>query len=487
VASVVIGQRGQQAMERSDIEAGQRIELVQTMRLAQLQLVSSIRSAGLQTEGGRVNADVQAYREALKTLSEAEAAFAALPTNDEEQALLKQASALRAQAEPIVDEAIRFTMAFAGEEAAKLLSEKFAPLERQWSERLVQLAAAQHRRAEAARAGIAASNRERLMLLGLLLVTSIVVAIGMARATTVSVTRPLRQAARVAADIAQGNLAVQIDSRGSDEAAEMLRSFRAMATQLGDMVRTVQESAETIDLAAREITQGNFDLSSRTERQAASAQQTSASLQGLTEMVDRTSDHAQTVRSLTDQTFEVAERSGQAMGHVAQTMARISESSRRIAEIIGVIDGIAFQTNILALNAAVEAARAGEQGRGFAVVASEVRSLAQRVTGAAAEVRGLIAESAGRVEDGSRQVDDMGATMGELREAVQRVRALITEISAAAADQSSSIAEVNQAMRTIDESTQQNSALVEQVTAAAQSLSGQTERLTGLMRNFRLA
>ena len=486
IAAALVGLRGQQAVEQTDATANERIGLVQTMRLAQLQMVSSIRSAGLQTEGAGVNADVDTYRNALKTLVQAESTFAALPTSGEERALLEKSAALRKQAEPVVDEAIRFTMAFAGDQAAKQLSEKFAPLEREWSVQLVKLADLQVQQAEAARTEIAALNRQRFTLLGLVLLASIAGTALFARAMTLSVTRPLRQAARVAASVAEGNLAVQIDSQGSDEAAEMLRSLRTMASQLASMVSAVRESAETIDVASREISQGNLDLSSRTEQQAASVQQTSASLHDLTDMVDRTSSHAQTVRALTDRTYEVAERSGQAMGNVAQTMSRISDSSHRISEIIGVIDGIAFQTNILALNAAVEAARAGEQGRGFAVVASEVRALAQRVTGAAAEVRTLIAESVERVGDGARQVDGMTATMQELQVGVERVRTLVAEISSASTEQSSSIAQVNQAVRTIDSSTQQNSALVEEVSAAAQSLSGQTEKLTGLVRRFQI-
>jgi methyl-accepting chemotaxis protein len=486
VACALIGLLGQKAVERTDATANRRVGLVQTMRLSQLQIVSSIRSAGLQTDGGKVNSDVDAYREALKTLIQAESTFAALPIGGEEKSLLDKSAALRKQAEPVVDEAIRFTMAFAGDQAAKLLSDKFAPLEREWSAQLVKLADLQFKQADEARAEITASNQQRLSLLGLILLASIVGTALFSRAMTLSVTRPLRQAARVAASVAEGNLAVQIDSHGSDEAADLLRSLRTMATQLAGMVNAVRESAETIDVASREISQGNLDLSSRTEQQAASVQQTSASLQDLTGMVDRTSGHAQTVRALTDRTFEVAERSGDAMGNVAQTMSRISDSSRRIGEIIGVIDGIAFQTNILALNAAVEAARAGEQGRGFAVVASEVRALAQRVTGAAAEVRSLIAESVDRVGDGARQVDGMSVTMQELQAGVEQVRTLVAEISSASTEQSASIAQVNLAVRTIDDSTQQNSALVEQVSAAAQSLSGQTEKLTGLVRRFQL-
>jgi methyl-accepting chemotaxis protein len=487
VAAVAIGVGGQSAIRETDGAAAQRIDLVRTMRESQLQLVSAIRSAGLQTDGGAINKEVEVYKAALKSLATAEAAFAALPRSDEERALLDKASALRKQAEPAAEEAIGLTMTFAGDQAAKVLTERFAPIEREWANQFVQLQALQLRQADAAKAAIDASNRERLLWLSALLVTVTGAGAAFAWAMTRSVTRPLREAAHVAARVAEGDLAVRIDASGHDEAAELLRSLQTMAQQLASMVSAVRESAESIDTASREITQGNLDLSSRTETQASSVQQTAATLTELTDMVNHTATNAQTMRGLTERTAEVAQQGGEAMSHVSTTMSRISESSRRINDIIGVIDGIAFQTNILALNAAVEAARAGEQGRGFAVVASEVRSLAQRVTQAAAEVRTLIAESVQRVDDGARQVEGLGTTLADLQGSVERVRTLVGEITTASADQSQNIVQVNHAVRSIDQTTQQNSALVEQVAAAAQSLSGQTERLTGLVRRFRVS
>ncbi len=487
VAAALIGLQGQAAIERAGSIASERVALVARMRESQLALASSIRSAGLQSDGAMVNRDVEAYRAALKSLGAAEQQFAALELADTERALLQKASALRKQAEPMVDEAIRFTMAFAGDEAAKTLSERFAPVEREWSKQFVELTALQAQRAEAAKAEIAAANKQRILLLAGLLVVTTLGAVVFAFTMTRSVTRPLREAARVAARVAEGDLAVQIDGSGSDEAAELLRSLKSMAGQLATMVAAVRETSESIDVASREIMQGNLDLSSRTETQASSVQETSATLSQLTEMVDHTAGNARTMRDLSERTAEVAHQGGAAMGQVSTTMERISESSRRIADIIGVIDGIAFQTNILALNAAVEAARAGEQGRGFAVVASEVRSLAQRVTSAAGEVRTLIAESVERVDDGARQVQGLGSTLTDLQGSVERVRTLVGEITSASSDQSRSLAQVDQAVRSIDQTTQQNSALVEEVAAAAQSLTSQTERLTGLVRRFRVA
>ena len=487
LACAAIGLRGQDAIERADAAAGERLALVSLMRESQLALASAIRSAGLQTDGAMVNQDVEAYRGALKALVEAENRFNGLPIGDAERTLLNRASELRKKAEPVVDEAIRFTMAFAGDEAAKTLSQRFAPIEREWSGQFTQLSKLQQTLAQEAKAAIAVENRQRLLgLAGLLLATTLG-GVAFAFAMTRSVTRPLRQAAEVATRVAAGDLDVQIDDRGQDEAAELLRSLRVMAGQLSGMVGAVRASVDSIDTASREISQGNLDLSARTESQASAVQQTAATLEKLTGMVNETASNAASVRQLADRTAEVAGQGDQAMTSVSATMSRISDSSRRIADIIGTIDGIAFQTNILALNAAVEAARAGEQGRGFAVVASEVRALAQRVTAAAAEVRGLIAESVERVGDGSRQVDSLGVTLKDLQGSVEQVRRLVAEITAASTHQSENIVQVNEAVRAIDATTQQNSALVEQVAAAAQSLSGQTEGLMGQVRRFRVA
>jgi len=487
LACAVIGLRGQDAIERADAAASERIGLVSQMRESQLALASAIRSAGLQTDGAMINRDVDVYRAALKSLGEAEARFTSLPIGDAERELLEKAAGLRKKAEPVVDEAIRFAMAFAGDEAAKALSGRFAPIEREWSQQFSDLAKLQLTQVTAAKATIASENRQRLLALGALLLATTLGGAAFGFTITRSVTRPLRLAAQVAARVAEGDLAVEIDATGNDEAADLLRSLRSMAAQLSTMVSAVRSSVDSIDVASREISQGNMDLSARTESQASAVQETAASLEQLTGMVNQNASNAESVRKLADRTAQVATQGDQAMTSVSATMSRISDSSRRIADIIGTIDGIAFQTNILALNAAVEAARAGEQGRGFAVVASEVRALAQRVTAAAAEVRGLIAESVERVGDGSRQVDSLGVTLKDLQGSVEKVRQLVAEITAASTHQSESIVQVNQAVHAIDSTTQQNSALVEEVAAAAQSLSGQTDALMGQVRRFRVA
>ncbi len=251
-------------------------------------------------------------------------------------------------------------------------------------------------------------------------------------------------------------------------------------------IGAVRASAESIGTASGEIAGGNLDLSQRTEQTASNLQQAASSLEQLTATVRQTADSARTANQLAASASSVAQRGGQVVSQVVSTMDEITSSSRRIADIIGTIDGIAFQTNILALNAAVEAARAGEQGRGFAVVASEVRSLAQRSASAAREIKTLIGTSVEKVETGSRLVADAGSTMSEIVASVQRVTDIIGEISAAAGEQSSGIGQVNGAVTDLDRMTQQNAALVEQSSAAAESLKEQAARLTGLVSAFRL-
>ncbi|MGE5622085.1 MAG: methyl-accepting chemotaxis protein [Bacillota bacterium] len=292
-------------------------------------------------------------------------------------------------------------------------------------------------------------------------------------------------AARIAADIAAGNFSTSVDLR-PDDRSSLLFAMDAMRQKLSQTVREIKHAADTIDTAAREIAAGNTDLSARTESQASSLEETASSMEELTGAVRQNADNAQQANQLAASASEVAAKGGEVVEQVIQTMGAIKDSARRIADIIGVIDGIAFQTNILALNAAVEAARAGEQGRGFAVVASEVRALAQRSASAAKEIKDLIGDSVDKVEAGSRLVDTAGRTMDDIVTSIRRVADIMGEITAASTEQSAGIAQVNQAVSQMDEVTQQNSALVEQAAAAAQSLRDQSARLARLVAGFTL-
>ena len=284
-----------------------------------------------------------------------------------------------------------------------------------------------------------------------------------------------------------GDLSRRIDAQGQDELAQIAASFNSFAGKLSGVLAQIRDASSSVRVAAEEIATGNHDLSGRTELTASSLQQTSASMQQLTETVRHNADSARQANQLVAQASGVAKHGGQVVGNVVTTMDQINAASRKINDIIGVIDGIAFQTNILALNAAVEAARAGEQGRGFAVVASEVRSLAGRSADAAKEIKQLISASVEQVENGSRLVHDAGTTMNEIVTSVQRVTDIMAEITASTHEQSTSINEVGQAVSQLDQMTQQNAALVEQSAAAAQSLKDQSVRLSEVVGTFRLS
>jgi len=299
-----------------------------------------------------------------------------------------------------------------------------------------------------------------------------------------AILQPLRQAMAHFERIAEGNLSHRIETGGADEMAALLQGLAAMQARLADTVRGVRDGTAAMATATNEIANGNLDLSRRTEQQAASLEETASSLEQLTAAVRQSADNARQSSQMAQQASTVARQGGALVGEVVDTMDAIRAASARIEDIIGVIDGIAFQTNILALNAAVEAARAGEQGRGFAVVASEVRNLAQRSAAAAKDVKALIADSVGKVDSGGRLVAQAGATMHEIVASIGRVTSIIGEISAAGQEQELGIGQINQAVAALDDVTQQNAALVEEAAAASESLKEQAETLAGMVAGF---
>lgn len=300
------------------------------------------------------------------------------------------------------------------------------------------------------------------------------------------ITLPLARAVAVADTIASGDLTVDVQDDRKDELGNLLRSLGAMAQRLRDVVSEVRNGVDSVSSAASQIATGNHDLSGRTEQTAANLQETAASIEELTATVSQSADTARQANQLASTAVQAAERGGNVVQQVVSSMQQITSSSHKIADIIGVIDGIAFQTNILALNAAVEAARAGEQGRGFAVVAAEVRSLAQRSAEAAKEIKALISTSVSNVDAGSSQVAQAGESMHEIVASVRRVTDLIGEISAATHEQQDGFAQVNQAVSNLDQMTQQNAALVEESSAAATSMNEQAQRLAQVVSVFKV-
>lgn len=318
----------------------------------------------------------------------------------------------------------------------------------------------------------------------LILVFSIAASVGNSILIIRSITVPLHLAVNAADRVAAGDLTVEIEPGGQDELGRLSESLRRMQSGLAATVSSVRQNAHSVAQASEEIAKGNHDLSERTERQASALQETAASMEELDSTVRKNAENAVQANQLARGASKVALRGSEVVGQVVNTMKGINDSSRRISEIIGVIDGIAFQTNILALNAAVEAARAGDQGRGFAVVAGEVRSLAQRSAEAAKEIKGLITASVERVENGSQLVDQAGQTMEEVVGAIQRVSAIVADISLASSEQSSGVTQVGQAISQMDQVTQQNAALVEESAAAAEGLKRQAGDLVNAVAVF---
>ncbi|MFC3459061.1 methyl-accepting chemotaxis protein [Massilia haematophila] len=372
------------------------------------------------------------------------------------------------------------------EEAARLLDKSFTPAAQLYQELLQELVVMQRASIDATAKAIDAKAERSQTVIGALTACAVLLGAALSWLLTTGITRPIRTAVEVAETVAGGDLTRRIDASSKDETGALLRALRHMNDSLVRIVGEVRTGTDTIATGSTEISAGNLDLSARTEQQASALEETAASMEELTTTVRQNADNARQANQLSIAASEIAVQGGAVVGEVITTMGSINESSRKIVDIIGVIDGIAFQTNILALNAAVEAARAGEQGRGFAVVASEVRTLAQRSAAAAKEIKLLIGDSVDKVDLGAKLVDRAGATMEQVVESIRRVTDIMAEITHASQEQTGGIEQVNAAIGQMDQVTQQNAALVEESAAAAASMQDQAAKLAQVVGVFKL-
>jgi methyl-accepting chemotaxis protein len=405
---------------------------------------------------------------------------------DQEKALYAEIGVARKTYVAARDEILAFKKDGKEDEANKVLTDKFVPASKVYLAKMDALLSHQRTQIDSVAKQIQANYEAGRSLMVALGVVSLLLSLVCAWLISGSITGPLVQATTVARQVAGGDLSAHIDNRSTDEVGQLLSSLQDMQASLVRVVSNVRSGSENVATASAEIAQGNDDLSARTEQQASALEQTAASMEELSSTVRQNADNARQANQLAMSASTVAIQGGEVVNQVVQTMKGINDSSQKIADIIGVIDGIAFQTNILALNAAVEAARAGEQGRGFAVVASEVRSLAGRSADAAKEIKNLISASVERVAQGTAQVDQAGVTMAEVVSSIRRVTDIMGEISAASNEQALGVAQVGEAVTQMDQATQQNAALVEEMAAAAGSLRTQSNDLVQVVAVFKL-
>ncbi|MBG6222066.1 methyl-accepting chemotaxis protein [Janthinobacterium sp. CAN_S1] len=452
----------------------------------------AVRDVVLATDDTAVQAQVKKIKALDEKYQQSAAPLDALFAGDvtaDEKAALATIKETERRVQPLIAKVIELRNAEQLPQASSLLAQQVSPAFVDWLASVNTLIDLEEKMSQEATAG--ARELSSSFFTWMLVLCSIAIAAGVSSAWYIGRGLLLQlggqpdYAVSIVTRIAAGDLSVDIHT-AKDDHSSLLFAMKKMRDNLVDIVAQVRTGTETIFNASTEIAAGNFDLSSRTERQAGTLEETASSMQELTGTVRQNTEHAQQANVLAESASAVAVRGGIVVAQVVETMAAINESSKKIVDIIGVIDSIAFQTNILALNAAVEAARAGEQGRGFAVVATEVRNLAQRSASAASEIKALIGSSVQRVEIGARLVDDAGATMEEIVSSVKRVTAIMAEISLASQEQNTGIESVNQAVGEMDEATQQNAAMVEQASSAAAALQKEAQMLAEVVGVFQL-
>ncbi len=473
-----------------DLLTGDRIVKVEQLHSVKdnINIIArSVRNIALLSDEKRIQDEARTIEQARASNGDLLKKLDASIKSEKGVMLLKAATDARSPYNSAVEKVIALGVAGKRDEATSLLLGDLRAAQRTYLEKLADLSTLQMELMKQADETVDATVTRASMLMMIIALSATVIGALAAWLVARSITIPIRQAVTLAETVARGDLRSDIKVYRRDETGQLLGALMRMNDALVRTVSAVRGNADSVATASSQIAQGNIDLSQRTEEQASNLQQTAASMEQLTATVKQNADTARQASQLASGASTVAGRGGDVVDRVVSTMEDISASSKKIADIIGVIDGIAFQTNILALNAAVEAARAGEQGRGFAVVAGEVRSLAQRSAEAAKEIKSLIGASVDKVEAGSALVGDAGRTMGEIVSQVKRVSDLLGEISAASAEQTSGIGQIGDAVTQLDQVTQQNAALVEQSAAAAESLKAQATQLAQAVAFFTLS
>ncbi|HEX3099233.1 MAG TPA: methyl-accepting chemotaxis protein [Usitatibacter sp.] len=486
VSGALLFQKSRNDLAAVHEAASAKENLAADMKATELEMSAVMRNIGLHSEIKLMQADEDRARVLEAQFNKAFEQMSKLTVEPGEREVMDAVAKLDKQLDDPFKQALGLATSFRNEEAAKVLLGEVDPIVQKTLDQLNRLIEVQKKASrEAAHNAIVMGDRLTMTTYGILAAV-LVLAVLIAWTTTRSITGPLNEAVAVARRVASGDLTSVVKPQGNDEAAELLAALRDMNDGLGRMVTQIRSGAESIAVGAGQVAAGNQQLSSRTEQHASSLEETASTLEEFTTTVRQNAEHARQASTLAGTASATAEKGGEVVSKVVTTMQEVTTSSKRISDIIGVIDGISFQTNILALNAAVEAARAGEQGRGFAVVASEVRNLAQRSAASAKEIRGLIEESVGRVENGARLVEQAGKTMDELVGSVKRVAEIMTEIAAASHEQSSGIEQINKAITQMDTVVQMNASLVEEATAAATSMANQATGLARAVAQFRL-
>ena len=486
-AGIYLGKKSRDDLASVVASTNAKQMLAAEMKALALEQSAVMRNIGLHSDIKAMQGDEDRARRLGKAADEARERMSKMVSTAQEREIIESLAKSDGALDKPFAQALGLSTSFQNEAAAGVLMKEIDPLIQKTLVDLNKLIELQKKAADEAVA-VSIVNGDRIAnttyaVIAIVVILSVLVAF----TTTRSITGPLADSLAVAKRVASGDLTSRIESSGRDEAADLQRALREMNDGLASMVSQIRTGAESIAVGAGQVAAGNQQLSSRTEQHASSLEETASTLEEFTTTVKQNAEHARTASQLAGTASATAEKGGEVVNKVVATMQEVTQSSKRISDIISVIDGIAFQTNILALNAAVEAARAGEQGRGFAVVASEVRSLAQRSAESAKEIRGLIEASVGRVETGARLVEQAGKTIEELVVSVRKVAEIMTEIASASNEQSSGIEQINRAITQMDTVVQMNASLVEEATAAATSMANQAQGLARSVAQFRIA